>query len=639
MFDLFRSREKSVRYLLGGLLMVVAVSMVITLIPGYGSSTASANSTTIAEIGKEPLTIRDVQKQMEGLLRNKQIPAELASVYVPQMVDQMISERAGAYEAKRLGFEVTDAELADIIRSLPQIKDLTPEQYKMFLEQQGFSVQEFESNLRKNTLLLRIRNLALEGVVVTPAEVEQEYKSRNEKIKLQYIAFNPATLKAKMSVDPAELQSWFAKNKSLFSVPEKRSYDVIVVDQTKVAETMQTPETQLRAFYDSNRDRFRTPERVQVRHILIKTTGKSPDEVKQLQTKAQDLLKQLKGGADFGQLAKKNSEDPGSAAKDGDLGWIVRGQTVKNFEDTAFSLKPKELSNVITTEYGFHILQVLAKETARLRPFEEVKGEIAAEIQKQGLFDRMQNLADQARAELAKNPQGAEEIAKKLNLIYTHADKVKQGEAIPLIGSDPAFDQNVLGLKKNEVSQVMQLPGNRLAVAAVREVQPPHAADLADVQQEAKSGLLDEKAQKLAQDKAKQAIELLKTNGGDLAAAAKATGGELKTTDLFSRNGAAEGLGSASYLGEGFNKPTGAWFGPVSVTGQTIVAKVIDKVGVDTRQITAAIRDEIVLALKAKKAQEREQLVMDSILAKLIQEGKVKIHKDVINRLIAGYQR
>ena len=126
-------------------------------------------------------------------------------------------------------------------------------------------------------------------------------------------------------------------------------------------------------YYNSHKDQYRTPERVHARHILLSTTNKPKDEIPKIQAKAEDLLKQIRGGADFAQLAQKNSEDPGSAAKGGDLGWVVRGQMVKNFEDTVFALKPKEVSNVMTTEYGFHIIQVLEKEPARLRPLDEVK--------------------------------------------------------------------------------------------------------------------------------------------------------------------------------------------------------------------------------------------------------------------------
>ena len=211
-------------------------------------------------------------------------------------------------------------------------------------------------------------------------------------------------------------------------MPEKRSYAVALIDQTEVAKQFPVTDEDLRRAYNQNRDRYRLPERVHVRHILLKTTDKPKEELPKIKARAEDLLKQIKGGADFAELAKKNSEDPGSAVKGGDLDWIARGQTVKNFEDAAFSLKPKEISNVITTEYGFHIIQVLEKEEPRVKPFEEVKAELATERRKQVVFDKMQQIADQMRQELVKNPLQVDAIAAKYGAKVMRADKVSPSD-------------------------------------------------------------------------------------------------------------------------------------------------------------------------------------------------------------------
>ena len=176
---------------------------------------------------------------------------------------------------------------------------------------------------------------------------------------------------------------------------------------------MEVSDAQLRQAYSASMDNFRMPERVKVRHILLMTQGKSDAEKKQALAKAQDLLKQLRAGADFADLAKKNSQDPGSGQNGGDLGFIVRGQTVPEFEKVGvLTAKPKEISDVVTTQYGYHILRVLEKEPARVKPFEEVKASLAEELKKQGVNEKTQSLADQARAELEKSPGSAAEIAK-----------------------------------------------------------------------------------------------------------------------------------------------------------------------------------------------------------------------------------
>jgi peptidyl-prolyl cis-trans isomerase D len=315
MFDLFRSRAKAVRYLLGALLGLVALSLVITLIPGYGTPSAPSEQ-VVAEIGGEALTVREVQSTIQSALRGRQIPPEMLQFYVPQFVDQMITERAVAYQAQRMGFKVTDEELANAIRSMVAQYfpgEIKQDEYARFLAQQGLSIQEFERNVRQNLLRLRLENIALEGAVVTPDEVEKEYRRKNDKVKLEYIKWTPpADLRSQVTLTDADLRGFYESQKAQFTVPEKRSFHLLIADEAKVGASFQIPEAELRAAYTAQIDKYRTGDRVKIRHILIKTTEKSPAEQAAAETKAKDLLKQIRGGADFAELAKKNSDDPGS---------------------------------------------------------------------------------------------------------------------------------------------------------------------------------------------------------------------------------------------------------------------------------------------------------------------------------------
>jgi peptidyl-prolyl cis-trans isomerase D len=642
MFDLFRSRAKAVRYLLGGMLTIVAVSMVITLIPGWGSSTGSSNEDNIvAVVGKDEITVRDVQNELQALIRNKQIPAEMMQVYAPQYIDQMITERAVAYEARRRGFTIPDSELASTIRSvLPRFFNngqlIDKAAYQQFLEQQGLTIPEFEANLRKQLLLKRLTDLALEGVIVTPQEAEQEYKTQNEKLKVELISFKPDDLKSLVKVTPEELRAYYNSNKEGFTEPETRDLILLIADQNKIAATIEIPEPQLRAAYNARRAEFQTPERVQVRHILLKTTDKSPAEVEKIRAKAEDILKQLKNGANFAELAKKYSEDPGSAQKGGDLGWVVRGQTVKNFENTAFSLKPKELSGVITTEYGFHILQVLDKQEAHTQSFEEVKDQIAADLKKQAVFDRMQTAIEQARAALVKNPADAQGIAKQFNLEYVVANGLASGQPVPQLGSVAELDTALAGMKKGEITPVFQAGADKLAIAELTNVTPSHIAPFEKAEANIREKFVSQRAMALAADRARQAAEKLRA-GEDINKVAKELGGEVKSPPEFTLSGAVEGVGSASVFSEGFSKPVGSILGPLNVFNQQVVAKTLEKTPADMTKF-AADRDKIIEDLKRKKAQERRDLFYDSILAKLIKEGKVKKHNDAIKRLVASYR-
>jgi peptidyl-prolyl cis-trans isomerase D len=636
MFDLFRSRAKAVRIMLGAMLAIVALSMLVYLVPGTGITAADSSADqVVAEIGKSTVTVGEVQQQLRNALQNQRLPPAYASTYLPQLVDQAIAERAMAYQAEQLGFRISDRDLATTLRSFP-FGSLPPEQYQQYVEQQfGIPVPDFEDNVRLKSYEDEIQMIATEGIIVTPAEAQAEYGKQNEKIKVDYIGFTPTKLIGDVKPTPEEINAYFAKNKGYFNMPATRDLQVIVADQGKVAETIQITDTQVQDYYNAHKDDYRTPERVHARHILLSTANKPKDEVPKIQAQAEALLKQIKGGADFAEVAKKSSQDPGSAQKGGDLGWVSRGQMVKNFEDAVFTLKPNEISNVVTTEYGFHIIQVLEKQPAHLQTLDEVRPAIVLALKNQTVFDRMQELADKARAQLVKAPQQAQQIASQLGLEFANVPSYGPNTLIPPIGNDPQVGPTVQSLKPGEVSQVFQA-GNKLVIAEVTAIRPPHPAELSEVENQVRQNYIQGETNRMVAEKVGKAVDMLK-KGSDLQAAAKAVGGEVKSTDFFTRSGAAEGIGSASYFTDIFNKPVGFIFGPLSAGALTIVGTISGRQDADMSKFPQQ-RDAIVLQLKNKKSQDRTALLQDSILTNLIQRGKVKKHQAVIDRLIAQYR-
>jgi peptidyl-prolyl cis-trans isomerase D len=637
MFDLFRSRDKAVRYLLTALLLMVALSMVAYLVPG-GTGTGQEEQ-VVAKIGGEPLTAREVQLSIQSAMRNREAPREMLEHFVPQFIDQMITERALAFEAGRMGFNITDADVAFAIRSLlPNIfgaGQFNKEAYAMFLQQQNLTIPEFEANVRKQLLLTRLRNLALEGIIVSPEEVEQEYRRRSDKVRLEYVAFAADKFKSQVKISPGEIQTHFNQHRQTYQILEKRGFDLLMVDAERLSATVNPTEAQLRRAFEAAKDRYRTPERVRARHILLKTLDKPKEEVAKLEAKANDLLKQIKGGADFAELAKKVSEDPGSAVKGGDLDWISRGQTVPNFENSAFSLKPKELSGVIKTEYGFHIIQVMEKEAAQVKSFEAVRDSFAAELKKQMVNDSIVGVADQVRAALIKAPSQAEEIAKQSNAGFYRVAKAGSGDPIPEVGLSRELDEAVASTAKGGVSPVVAA-GAKMVIAVVREIFPARPAELSEVEVQIRSQIEIQKAGDLARQKAVEAEAKIK-GGMELKTLAKTYGLEVKTAPEFGRDGAAEGLGSAAYLAEAFTRPVGSVIGPVAVGNLMAFAKITAKVETDMRQLPEQ-REGIVLALKGKKSRERQDLLDDGILTRLIREGKVKINPAVVKRIVASYR-
>jgi peptidyl-prolyl cis-trans isomerase D len=642
MFDLFRSRDKAVRWLLTALLVLVALSMVTYLIPGSGMMPGGADEQVVAQVGKEKLTTREVQIGLESMKRNRQIAPEMYTVFAPQYINSMIQDRALALQARQLGFQVSDQELVQAIQAtfpmlFPEGKFVGKDIYAQYLGQQNTSIAEFESAMRNQILLSKLQNLVLEGVIVTPNEVEKEFRRTNEKAKVDYIAFNAQKFQSQANPTQQDIQAYFDKNHGGFMIPEKRSFEMVVVDEPRVAATINLTDEDLRRAYQAAGERFRIPERVHVRHILLKTSEKSKDELPKIEAKAKDLLKQVRGGADFADLAKKNSEDPGSAVKGGDLDWVTRGQTVPNFEKTAFSLKPKETSDLIKTEYGFHIIQVLEKETARVRPFEEVKKDLADELKRQMVFDKIQRTADEIRAALVKAPLSADSIAKKYGMSAITVENASSGDPIPELGNSPELSGAVSSLQKGEVTQVIQSGSNRLVVAVLKGITAGRQAELREVEAQVRQAVTSQKVALLVKEKSAEAEQKLKASG-DMKTVAKAYGLEVKSTPEFTREGAAEGIGPAAYLLDAFTQPVGTVLKAVEMGGQVFLVKVTGKVEADLGKL-AAERSQVVLSLKQRKARERDDLFKDGIMTQMIKEGKIKMHQDVIQRIVASLAR
>jgi peptidyl-prolyl cis-trans isomerase D len=546
------------------------------------------------------------------------------------------------YQAEKMGFKISDNDLISGIRALiPSLftdgKFVGKEAYAGFLAQQNLSIEEFELNMQRQLLLTRLRQVVLEGTVVSPQEIEQEYHKKNDTVKVEYVKIADDKYKNDVKVTPEELRAYFEAHKSTYSVPEKHSLGIIVLSQAKLEQGVVVTDAQLAQLYEKNKDQFRSQDRVKVRHILLTTTGKTKDEEVAIKAKAENLLKQVRGGADFGKLAKENSQDPGSAPKGGELDWVTRGQTVPEFEKSAFSLKPGETSDLVKTQYGYHIIQVEEKQAARLKPFEEVKAEMLSSYKKGVVSHDMQSLADKAAAALKKDPMHPEKVAAELGLEFAKADNVGPGDPLPQVGVSKEFEESVNGLKAGEVSQPIALPGDRIVLASVTGVAPAHPAAFEEVQAQVKEALTTEKLTKLAEQKAQELVAKAKSMNGDLEKAAKSMGLEVKTAANVTRVGAVEGLGSASYIGEAFSKPDGSILGPISMPQQKVVVKVLAHVAVDASGL-AMQRDSLREQLKSQKAQDREKLFETGLVDSLTRAGKIKLHKDVITKLESSYR-
>lgn len=641
MFDFFRSQQRSSRIMLTVIILFLSIGMLAYLGNAFVGSRSSGDD-IVAEVGNEAITVPEVQKVLQLNMRSGRMPPEMMAFQAPRIIDSMITEHALAYEAKRLGFKVSADELrAGIQQTIPQLfpdgKFAGTDAYERMLAQQNMTIEQFEADLSLQLLITRMRDVALEGTVVTPQEIALEYKRRNDKVKIEYVRIAGDKLRGEVQVTPEEVRKSYEANKPLYTVPEKRSLGILIVDQADVEQSIQPTDADLLRYYNEHKEEYRLPERVDVRHILLKTNASDPKQEAAIKAKAEDLVKQLRKGANFTEMVKKYSEDPGAKDKGGEYDGVVKGQMVPEFEKAAFSLKVNEISDPVKTTYGYHILQVLKHEQPTLKPFNDVKPQMVAELKKEQLAEKNQQIAEKAQNALTKDPAHPADVAKSLGVKYVTADNLGANDPLPEIGVNKDVQESLASLKKGEVSQPVPFADNKkIAMAVCTADTPAHPAAFEEVESKAREAAMKDKVNKLVDEKANQLMEKARANGGDLAAAAKSMGLELKTPDPVDRAGSIEGLGSAASVPDAFNKPAGSLFGPTPVPDGKIVAKVLEKIPADPAGLEAqrtALRDQI----KSQKGQTRNLLFEQGVREALTREGKVKVHQDVVNRLIAGY--
>ena len=640
MFDLFRSRDKAVRLMLGGLLLVVAVSMLTYLVPNYDTNGPTGNL-VLATVGGEDIHADEVERVVQNYTRGKQLPPDMIPIYIPQMVDGIITDRAMAYEAQRLGFQVSSDLLRTTIMQeapvfFPEGRFVGKDQYVAMLAQQGLTPEAFEANIKQQILITRLQDVAVEGTVVTPLEIEQAYKKKYEKIEIQYVKIPSDKYKTEVTPSDAEMRKYYEANVANYQSPEKKNLVLLIADQAKLEQGINIPDDELRKMYNQNPAQYHVPEQATVRHILFMTQGKPPADDAKIRAQAEQVMNDIKSGkAKFEDMVKKYSEDPGSKDKGGEYTVQRNGQMVKEFEDAAFTQKPGDLG-LVKTSYGYHIVQVVKREPAHQQTFEEVKPQLLEQAKKAKVNDILQRASDQAQPMLTKDPTHPEKVAADLGMQVVHADDVEAGKPIADVGANPDFDQAVAALKVGQVTPAIALSNSKIVVAELTGIVPPKPQPYEEVKDKVKDSMIQFRLPAKVREVATQLADKAKS-GGDLEKAAKDLGFKAESSEPFLSSDTVPGFGSANYISQAFTDKDGAILGPIVMPDATVVVKVVQHIAPDMSKLPserATIRDQI----KSQKAKDRDTLFREGLKQRLVEEGKIKIHQDVINKVIAQYR-
>jgi peptidyl-prolyl cis-trans isomerase D len=637
MLDLFRRRDVVVRIFLGFFAGAIGLAMVITLVPGPVGSLAES-PTAIADVGGREISVADVQRRLQRLEQQQRIAGPLRAFYARQIVDQLVFSHLLELEARRLGIRVSDEERAERIRLfLPTAFEgnrfVGMERYSSEVEMRfGMSVAEFEELVSQSLLEEKFRRLVTDGISVSPQEIEEEFRRRNEKVKLEYVVVKPEELQAQVPATDAELASYFEKNRARYTVPEKRSARFVLLDLNDLRARARVTDAELRAYFNEHIERYRIPNRVRVSHILLKTVGRTDAEVQEIHTKAEDILKKVRRpGAKFDDLARQFSED---ASKDsgGDLGWIVEGQMVAEMEKVAFGLPKGSISDVVKTPYGFHIVKIVDRQTARTRSLEEVRGEIlpvlAAEKAERVANDRANELAAAVR-QSSRRP--IEDIGKQFGLAVRELPPVAQGDPVAgELGPAPGFIDTLFRLRAGELGGPLRIDRGYV-VFAVKDVVAAHPGTLAEVRARVEDDYRRDRSADLARERAGEFARRVKA-GAAFAQAARGLGLQPQTSEPVARTGSFPEIGGARQVLAAFTSPVGTLSQPLFLGARWVVYRVAAREEARPENLVQQ-RQEIETTLLNNKRQLAYDTFRNSLEERMRSQGRLQYNEQNLKRL------
>src|SRR3954470_18179509 len=377
MLDRMRRHRDWLKWSLG----LVCVAFVLFYIPDFlrGNGADAASGDTVAKVNGREISGADFRRTYQAQIQayraayggqmNDQLLKQLG--IEQQILQQMVDERAALAEAERLGVKVSDEEVAQRIYAIPAFQEngafIGVARYQQLLSSQRppLTASEFEDSVRRSLLVDKLRAAVTDWLSISDKELEQEYRRRNDKVKLAVVSFLADSFRPDVKVADADVASYFEAHKAEFKIPEKRKVKYALIDVEAMRAKITVSAQDIERAYNNGIPQYTTPEQVRASHVLLKTEGKDDAAVK---AKAEEILKQAKGGADFAELAKKYSEDDSNAKNGGDLDYFGRGRMVAEFDQVVFAMKPGDISDLVKTQYGYHIIKLVDKKTATTRP-------------------------------------------------------------------------------------------------------------------------------------------------------------------------------------------------------------------------------------------------------------------------------
>ena len=646
MLKLFRHKYWK-QVLLLPIVGTLALAMLAYLVPGTADVDLRDPQGMVAQVGDLPLTQDEVNQHYQRVAEQfgAQNPA-FKQLIMEQLIEDLIGQRLVQYEAARLGLEVSPEEVRLRLRQVPYLypggQFVGAETYRQIVERQfRMSVAQFEETLRQQTLVAKMFDWVAAGLTVSSAEVEAEYRRRSERAQIEYVLFRPEEMARSLEPGAEELRAYFEKHRDSYRQPARRAVRYVALDYDTLGQRLRVTQQELQDYYQRNRAAYQTPERVRVRHILFllrSPEGEAARDPAAVRQQAESALAELRRGKDFAALARQHSDDAGSKEKGGELGWVLRGQTVPALEQAIFSAPPGGSPQLVETGYGLHLVQVLAHEPEQVKPLAEVRNEIERVLKD----DKVRREAlEQARQLVAAVRAGKtlDQAARQAGWPVLETGLFERDTPFGPFGEGRDFQEAAFALPAEtagqpaaRVSEPVAVPPG-YAVLQLKQDQPARPATLDEVRAEVVRAWRQERGGELAREAAHR-LATQAEQAGDLKAAARKAGAAVKTTGLFARDAFIPELGSARDLAPVvFTLPLGGLSPALPAGGNWVVFRVAARTGADMSKLTDQDRRAARNALLDQKRNLTWTVFQQNLKKKFLAEGKLKLNQAAIDRL------
>ncbi|MFQ5663877.1 MAG: peptidyl-prolyl cis-trans isomerase [Terriglobia bacterium] len=653
MLKLFRERKVVARLLLVAIVGVIGFAMVVGLVPGVvDGGGALRDPQVLARVGDAVVTQAEVQREYQRRVQQlgTQSPV-FRQLILENLVNTLITQRVVEYEAQRLGIEVTPQEVAAALRQFsvfyPGGQFVGAESYRQLLLQQfEMSVPQFEDRLRGGRLADKLLAWVTGGLSVSPAEVEQEYRRRNERVRIEYVLFRPQEFAQGVRPRQEDLRGYYDRNRDRYQLPERRKVRFVGIDFETLRRRVAVSGEELEAYYRRQREHYRLPERVRARHILFlrgaadalgapQSPAGQPAGFRQ---EAEKVLAQLHQGKDFAALARKYSQDSVTREKGGEIGWVQRGQTVPALEEVLFSLPPGSPAKLVETSYGVHIVQVLAHQPERVKSLAEVRGEIEPVLKDRKVRQRALEEA-QSIVEAVRAGKTLEDAAKELGWPVRESPLFPRNAPLPQLGESQEFQDAAFRLPAESAGQPTAPVSEPVAVRPgyvllqLEEVSPAHVADFEEVRVPVARAYREERGAEGARGAAQRLAAQAEKSGG-LRRPARQEGWAVKTTQSFGREGSLPELGPAADIAPvAFSLGVGEVSPAFPVGGNWMVLRVIAREEADPSRLSSEEKKNLRNALLDQKRGLAWAIFTESVKKRLLAEGKLQLNQAAISRL------